>query len=257
SHKILIKHHRLPNEGNRLVNVPTTTKVENVQIDVSFSLNDKASSRHKQMNYENMIFNVQKLIDYDTSQIFLININTKQKYLKFLFVIIKHHKSCPIYIYNFQYYKIISRSSGYRLLYIRCCVDHYYNIIIGVLNLNPMIDIIYFDSAKKKLSIFIKKKTKQIRIFKMPINSIIMLFEEKLMENLVLNFLILDLNTNNFMIFQLQNYKLIFAILIYFKLETYTSCLNRFFFVYHLILGYSGHSNIYHLIHNPVENILP
>ena len=36
------------------------------------------------------------------------------------------------------------------------------------------------------------------------------------MENLVLNFLYLDINTNNFMIFKLQNYLQIITILTYF-----------------------------------------
>ncbi|KAF0756667.1 hypothetical protein FWK35_00030141 [Aphis craccivora] len=36
------------------------------------------------------------------------------------------------------------------------------------------------------------------------------------MDNLVLNFLTLEMNTNNFMIFQLQNYLQMFAILTYF-----------------------------------------
>ncbi|KAE9536778.1 hypothetical protein AGLY_006840, partial [Aphis glycines] len=46
-----------------------------------------------------------------------------------------------------------------------------YGSLLGVLHLNPMISIIYFDSAKKFLSISIKK-TKQKRIFLLPINSI-------------------------------------------------------------------------------------
>ncbi|KAF0770694.1 Uncharacterized protein FWK35_00000949 [Aphis craccivora] len=45
----------------------------------------------------------------------------------------------------------------------------------------------------------------------------IAIFEGKFIENLVLNFLTLDISTKNFMIFQLQNYLQMFAILTYFQ----------------------------------------
>ncbi|KAE9544238.1 hypothetical protein AGLY_001417 [Aphis glycines] len=80
-------------------------------------------------------------------------------------------------------------------IYFQTILSICYNSKIKLVKFSSIYDL-YFLNNNKYLKSF-EDKSLSLRDF---------LLEEKLVENLVLNFLSLDINTNNFMIFQLQNY---------------------------------------------------
>ncbi|KAE9536744.1 hypothetical protein AGLY_006977 [Aphis glycines] len=86
----------------------------------------------------------------------------------------------------------------------------------------------YFLNNNKYLNSFEDKSLSLGNFF-----SLLYIFEGKLMKNLVLNFLTLDINTKIFIIFQLQNYLQHFMIFTYFVITTHKEpCVTFFKFFY-------------------------